>query len=603
MTLQTTMTSLTEVATLGSLGLAAYHHAGYPLVLKMFQKRAEPAPPVTAATPGVTIVMPAYNEARYIADKIRNIGALDYPAHRLRLIVICDGCTDETAALAREALTDPDIGHLDAMIVNRRENRGKVAVLNDTIPMADTEIVVLTDVSAMLPPDAIRRAVAHFVDPRLGAVGGTYKLREAGCGGEAAYWKMQRAVKRGEAALGAPLGLHGAFYAFRRIAWNPLPSDTINDDFVLPMKMFAQGWRVAYDEGIEAVEMERSDPAMERRRRRRIAAGNAQQLSRLLLILHPRHRGVAFAFASGKALRVVMPLLLTIGFVGGLTLARDSSLFAALAGLQIVGLLAAACGALLGAKAPRPLALARYLVAGHLASLEGVWRYATGEFSRPWRPASEVPEGPFLHLPRSVCLTKRVLDIVMATLALAVSAPLWPLIALAIRLDSPGPVLFRQLRVGQARTDRTDLFRMIKFRTMYIDAEARGAVWATVNDPRITRVGLFLRKTRLDEIPQLINVLRGDMALVGPRPERPGFYGKLETAIPFFADRTVGLRPGITGLAQVNQGYDTSIDDVRRKVTFDHAYAMRLVSAWSWLRSDFGIMAKTVTVMATGRGQ
>jgi lipopolysaccharide/colanic/teichoic acid biosynthesis glycosyltransferase len=152
--------------------------------------------------------------------------------------------------------------------------------------------------------------------------------------------------------------------------------------------------------------------------------------------------------------------------------------------------------------------------------------------------------------------------------------------------------------------DRTELFRMLKFRSMYQDAEARsGAVWATKNDPRVTRVGLFLRKTRLDEIPQLINVLRGDMSLVGPRPERPGFYGKLERAIPFFADRTMGLRPGITGLAQVNQGYDTNLDDVRRKVTFDHAYAMRLAGTWSWLRLDLGIMVRTVTVMATGRGQ
>lgn len=145
---------------------------------------------------------------------------------------------------------------------------------------------------------------------------------------------------------------------------------------------------------------------------------------------------------------------------------------------------------------------------------------------------------------------------------------------------------------------------MIKFRSMYIDAEARvGAVWATSNDPRITPVGLFLRKTRLDEIPQLLNVLKGEMAIVGPRPERPGFYGRLEAAIPFFADRTSGLRPGITGLAQVNQGYDRDIDDVRRKVAFDHAYALRLTMFLSWLRSDIRIMTQTITVMATGRGQ
>ena len=272
--------------------------------------------------------------------------------------------------------------------------------------------------------------------------------------------------------------------------------------------------------------------------------------------------------------------------------------------MQTLGLLAAAGGALLRERAPKPLALAQYLVAGHTASLIGVWRYTSGKARLPWQRASITPISMFMHLPASVAFAKRALDIGVALIGLTLTAPLWPLIALAIKLDSKGPVLFSQLRVGRALADRTELFRMLKFRSMRSDAEARsGAVWATKNDPRITTVGLFLRKTRLDEIPQLLNVLKGDMSIVGPRPERPGFYGKLEAAIPFFADRTVGLRPGITGLAQVNQGYDTSLDDVRRKVTFDHAYAMRLASPMSWLRSDIGIMVKTVTVMATGRGQ
>ena len=210
----------------------------------------------------------------------------------------------------------------------------------------------------------------------------------------------------------------------------------------------------------------------------------------------------------------------------------------------------------------------------------------------------------FGHVPTPVAAAKRCLDICIASLALLLTAPMWPLIALAIKLDSPGPVVFRQLRVGRAEENRTVLFMMWKFRSMRADAEAKsGAVWAAKRDPRITRVGLFLRKTRLDEIPQLANVLLGHMSIVGPRPERPGFYGKLETAIPFFADRTSGLRPGITGLAQVRQGYDTCIDDVRRKVGFDHAYAMRLTSILAWVVSDVSIMLRTMMVMVTGRGQ
>ncbi len=207
-------------------------------------------------------------------------------------------------------------------------------------------------------------------------------------------------------------------------------------------------------------------------------------------------------------------------------------------------------------------------------------------------------------LPASVSAAKRGFDIAVALVGILFTLPLWPLLALAIRLESPGPVIFRQLRVGRAGTNRTVLFEMWKFRSMRADAEkASGAVWAAKSDPRVTRVGWFLRKTRLDELPQLVNVLKGDMSVVGPRPERPGFYGKLERAIPFFAERTCGLRPGITGFAQVRQGYDTCIDDVRRKVGFDHAYAMRLTSLGAWFVTDVGIMIKTILVMVTGRGQ
>lgn len=209
-----------------------------------------------------------------------------------------------------------------------------------------------------------------------------------------------------------------------------------------------------------------------------------------------------------------------------------------------------------------------------------------------------------LHLPRSVAFAKRAFDVCVALVALGLTLPLWPLIALAIRLDSPGPIIFRQLRIGRALPDRTELFVMMKFRSMRVDAEAAtGAVWAKKRDPRVTRVGAFLRRTRLDELPQLVNVLKGDMAIVGPRPERPGFYQRLEAQIPFFADRTAGLRPGITGLAQVRQGYDTCIADVRRKVAYDHAYALGLTNFASWLRADASIALRTVAVMVGGRGQ
>jgi len=199
---------------------------------------------------------------------------------------------------------------------------------------------------------------------------------------------------------------------------------------------------------------------------------------------------------------------------------------------------------------------------------------------------------------------KRASDLTMASIGLLLTSPLFPFIALAIKLDSPGPVFFRQSRIGRVYTDHVEIFNMIKFRTMVSDAEKRGgAVWASKNDSRITRVGLFLRKTRLDELPQLLNVLQGEMSMIGPRPERPGFYQKLERAIPYFAERTYGLLPGITGLAQVNQGYDETIEDVRSKVGYDHRYALSLSSVSGSLKMDASIVWRTIMVMVLGRGQ
>jgi lipopolysaccharide/colanic/teichoic acid biosynthesis glycosyltransferase len=207
------------------------------------------------------------------------------------------------------------------------------------------------------------------------------------------------------------------------------------------------------------------------------------------------------------------------------------------------------------------------------------------------------------YIPPAVAHSKRVLDVVCALVALAVMLVLFVPIALAIKLTSRGPIFYRQMRVGHATASATHLFYLIKFRTMGVNAEANGAVWATKNDPRITKVGNFMRKTRLDELPQCINVLKGEMSVIGPRPERPSFFNKLEEAIPFYSERTYGLRPGITGLAQVNQAYDTSIEDVRNKVLYDHAYAARLTSWTEWLKTDLSIIVKTFTVMVLGQGQ
>lgn len=207
------------------------------------------------------------------------------------------------------------------------------------------------------------------------------------------------------------------------------------------------------------------------------------------------------------------------------------------------------------------------------------------------------------YIPMSIRIVKRAIDIVVSLIGLALTLPLWPVIAIAIKLNSSGPVFFKQLRIGRSLPDRVELFMMIKFRTMTSDAEDRsGAVWASENDSRITSVGIFLRKTRLDELPQLWNVLIGEMSIVGPRPERPALCKDLMSQIPYYLERTFYVAPGITGLAQVNQGYDQTIDDVKNKLFYDHAYAFSMSTFSQWWKMEVTVAFKTVWVMVSGRG-
>ena len=162
---------------------------------------------------------------------------------------------------------------------------------------------------------------------------------------------------------------------------------------------------------------------------------------------------------------------------------------------------------------------------------------------------------------------KRLIDFFLAGLGLCLSAPLWPLIALAIKLCDGGPVFYSQRRVGK----HGEVFQLQKFRTMRPDAENGTSVWCSPNDPRVTRVGRFLRRARLDELPQLYNVLAGQMSVVGPRPERPDIVRKLYDKVPFYSERHL-VKPGITGWAQISFRYGSSIEDAKRKLQFDLYY-------------------------------
>lgn len=188
---------------------------------------------------------------------------------------------------------------------------------------------------------------------------------------------------------------------------------------------------------------------------------------------------------------------------------------------------------------------------------------------------------------------KRTMDIVFSLIFLILTLPITIITAILIKLESPGPVLFKQERAGLNGKP----FMMYKFRSMRADAEKyTGPVWAQKNDPRVTRVGKFIRKVRIDEIPQMINILKGEMSLVGPRPERPVFVEKLSKEIPLYKKRLT-VRPGLTGWAQVKHKYDETIDDVRVKLRYDLFYIENMS-----IRMDLKIMFRTVFVMLFGLG-
>ena len=234
----------------------------------------------------------------------------------------------------------------------------------------------------------------------------------------------------------------------------------------------------------------------------------------------------------------------------------------------------------------------------------------------------------------SVRIIKRLLDVAAASTGIVLSAPLMVGIAAVLRATSSGSALYKQRRAGMITGDHGvhfEEFWLYKFRTMVQDAEsATGVTLAKKGDTRITPIGGFLRRTRLDELPQFFNILKGEMSLVGPRPERPELIRNLSLAIPFFEERMRLIKPGLTGLAQISLGYsgrmdehselgklkqtllnpfdlveteDSTADDMRTKMLYDFVYSAYMESFWQFLRTDVGVVLKTPIIMLLARGQ
>lgn len=374
-----------------------YHHIGYPLILKLMTQGLEnPLPtfyhrhynvtPLDHMLPSICLIMPAHNEADTIQEKVRNLAALDYPDYKLKVILVCDGCTDNTASLAKDALSEPECSHLNLIIVEKPENCGKVAILNEAISLTHCSVIALSDVSSLLSIDSLLIVAAHLSNDNTGVVCGSYHFFQSLSVGEQAYWQYQRNIKTRESALGATLGVHGAFYAFRNNLFDLIPADTINDDFTLPVQIIMKGYRCLYDPRIIAIELEQACNEMDFQRRKRIAAGNVQQAIRHVGLLHPEFGKIAFNFFSGKFLRPFMPLFLLIALLSSALLAQNSLFFQIILFSQLV---------IYGVTAlyiyrrsqpdPKILRVIFYLVSGHIAMAIGLIKYLSGQSKGQWK--------------------------------------------------------------------------------------------------------------------------------------------------------------------------------------------------------------------------
>jgi cellulose synthase/poly-beta-1,6-N-acetylglucosamine synthase-like glycosyltransferase len=333
-----------------------------------------------AAPPRVSLVVAAYNEEACIADKLRNSLALRYPADRFEVVIGSDGSTDATDALVR-GCDDPRVR------LSSAPRAGKTSVLNRCIPSASGDIIVLSDANTVIEPDAVEKLVRHFEDPEVGAVCGKLRLYNPSKGDyeESAYWAYESAIKAYEGKRGAVLGANGGLYAIRRKLFTQLPPSTIVDDFVIPMRILAQGYRVVYEAEAVAHEETTEDYGREFGRRARIAAGNFQSLRLVPSLLNPAAGFPAYAFWSHKVLRWCAPGFMALVFLANLFLLdRFVYLLAMFCQLGFYALALLGRLNLLTGAARKAGSVAYYFVTMNAAIAVGFWRFLRNTQRAAW---------------------------------------------------------------------------------------------------------------------------------------------------------------------------------------------------------------------------
>ena len=378
------MTNLIEPVFWLSVAVVVYSNFGYPIlvmVLAQLRRRpVQPEPMSAAECPSIAILVAAHNEENHIAERVRNLLALDYPAHRLHIFIGSDGSTDRTVDILRTMACE----HVHVAATAQR--RGKASVVNDLVALATQDILVFTDANTSFKPDTVGHLVRHFARADVGCVCG--ELRLLGSGGDNQdhiYWHYERVLKFHESCIGALLGTNGGVYAMRRSAYVPIPSNTIVDDFWISMQVLESGQRCIYARDALAFESVPERIADEFQRRVRIGRGNYQALRRFAGLLHPRHGMVAFSFFSHKLMRWLVPHAMVVAFASNLLLLRHP-LYASLLVGQLVFYGSSWIGWRHARKgtAPRVLRLPLFFVSMNLGLLLGWWQYVRGDLTGVW---------------------------------------------------------------------------------------------------------------------------------------------------------------------------------------------------------------------------
>jgi len=371
------------VAFWAAAALLAQTYFLYPLWLLLLARvrpgrRGSPARP--RVWPTVSLVVAAHDEAGCIGEKLQNSLALDYPPDRLEVLIGSDGSTDGTDAIV-QAHPDPRV-HLSSA-----PRAGKTSVLNRCIPAARGEVVVLSDANTRIEPGALRALVRHFDDPEVGAVCGRLQLYNPTRAEyeESAYWRYESWLKALEGTQGAVVGANGGLYALRRSLFTRLPPSTIVDDFVIPLRLLDQGYRILYEPAALASEETTEDYRREFGRKARIAAGNFQSLGLVPGLLSPLRGFPAFAFWSHKVLRWCAPALMLVTLAANVAL-LDRSFYRLTLAAQLAFYALAALGSMaIGPSRVRRIAsVAYYFVTMNLAIVVGFWRFLRQSQAAAW---------------------------------------------------------------------------------------------------------------------------------------------------------------------------------------------------------------------------